>query len=166
MRPLLFVTALAAGLLVAGCNATSPATVAAAHFPKGASVCDHVHDVTSLEVARTGVINRENFGFPSSVDVGRYQARRVAGQICSLPRWPNGPIVCPDAWGPTYRLSFYDKGTLITLVDATPTGCPSVFSLTTGSLAPRQADAGFWRILGGAIGLHEATDSTFAGTMA
>jgi len=163
---MLLITALAAGVVVAGCNASSPATVAGAHFAEGASICGYVHDVTSLEVTRTDVINKETFTFPSSVDAGRGAARRVATEICSLPTWPKGAYFCPNAWGPTYRLSFFDKGTLIASVDATPTGCASVSPLSdTASMPSRRATMGFWKVLGKAVGLHGASASTFAGTL-
>jgi hypothetical protein len=168
MRTLLIITSLAVGLVVAGCNAQSPATWAGGgQFPKGASVCGYVHDVTSLEVTRTGVINKETFSFPSRVDVdSAASAWRVATEICSLPTWPTGRYFCTDAWGPTYRLSFFDKGTLVAAVDATPTGCASVYPPTsTGSMSPREASGSFWKVLGAAVGLHAATASTFAGTL-
>jgi uncharacterized protein YceK len=167
MRTILLITAFAAGLVVSGCSASNTATLAGTRFPKGASVCGYVHDVTSLKVTRTGVINKETFTFPSSDDIRHTSsAQRVATEICSLPTWPKGTYFCPDAWGPTYRLNFFDKGTPIAAMDATPTGCASVNPLanvTPGS--SRVANARFWKVLGAAIGLHGATASTFAGTM-
>ncbi len=165
MRTLLVAACLAGGLLVGGCTA-SPATHVLG-TTGAAALCGHVTGVTGLVVHRT-TINKERFGFPATVRVTSAKAARaVARAACALPKPPKGTRFCPNAYGPTYHLSFLSHGRAVARLEAAPTGCPSVtIGAGTSSPAGRQATGRFWRVLGAALGIAHASDATFAGTLA
>jgi hypothetical protein len=166
MRTFLAATALAAALVLSGCTTllgSSGVDLTSHHVDP--SLCGGVGQVTSLSVHRVA-INPERFGFPSGVLARGSAARAVARAMCELPKSPSGVRFCPDDWGPTYHLTFFDGSRVVSIDLATPTGCPNVLknanSATPVSLAPTGR---FWKALGRAVGVAGATEQTFAGTL-
>jgi hypothetical protein len=92
--------------------------------------------------------------------------------MCTLPRFPKGVFHCPAAFAVAYELFFSHvaPGTLpqlpqgfATKVTLAPTGCEPLSGIgATRWLATRP---GFYRVLGDAMGLHDASQATFAGFM-
>jgi hypothetical protein len=167
MRPLLVIAALGTALALGGCATT--AVVHPTADPSGAtarSVCSDAGAITSLVIHRTA-INPERFGFPSTVtDTNPASAQAVAAAACRLPASPSGVFSCPNAYGPTYRLAFYAKGSEVGVDVVAPTGCASVtVGAGTRSASGRAPDATFWSTLGGAVGVPAATQQTFVGTL-
>jgi hypothetical protein len=132
----------------------------------GSSLCGDVGRVTSLEVHRVA-INAERFVFPAWFRVTSASlAQAVAQELCSLPKAPTGVFYCPDAYGPTYHLTFFDKGSPISIDLASPTGCASVVEgSNTGTPLTLAPTGTFWKTLGAALGVPDASQLTFAGSL-
>jgi len=112
--------------------------------------------------------NHPKFSFTTPIVVTEQVAvRDAAFLLCGLPLMPSGPISCPADFGTSYIFRFYaarsDKVQLRTVLD--PDGCRTVTGLGRTRWAA-QAAPSFWRDLGNAIGLHDATNQTFSGTLA
>jgi hypothetical protein len=101
------------------------------------------------------------FRFPARVSItNASRARTVATAACRLPHFPPGVVNCPADVTLRYQLQFgtSDRRQLRAIAD--PFGCQSV----TGAGPIRRADSTFWRALGRAVGVTNATDATFTGT--
>jgi hypothetical protein len=74
--------------------------------------------------------------------VAAVRARKVAAEICALPRAPRGARSCPADIGMTYKLYFTAGSRHFGTVTARVTGCQQV----TGAGKPRTAvgHPGFW----------------------
>ena len=132
-----------------------------------APLCRDVPRVVRLSVTRIVVGpsgGQFAFDFPSRVSVDRASAaQEVARVACSLPVAPSGVRSCPAAFDVSYRLSFTvkeNKGTVRDILGLEPTGCQVV----NGLGAVRSVSERFYRILGSAMGLKNATSQRFAGT--
>jgi hypothetical protein len=164
MRTFFALTALASALVLGGCTYL---TGSGAHPTTGhqtSALCGDVSKVTSLLVHRVP-INPERFGFPATVRVtSASSAQAVARAVCSLPTAPSGVFSCPNEYGPTYHLTFFDKDSVVSVDLAEPTGCASVVEGSNTALAKDLTTTGqFWKALGTAIGVRGATQVTFAG---
>ena len=92
-------------------------------------------------------------------------ARAVATSACALPDVPKGVRHCPAGFAISYRLVFWvqgQKGRGDDLVVVNPTGCQSVTGL--GAVRTTSFGAGFYQLLGNAMGLRNASYHTFVGT--
>jgi hypothetical protein len=166
MRTLLAIAVLGSALVFAGCANGSPASDLELHARHVSPLCTDTRQVTSLVVHRD-TINPERFVFPTTVRITTASsARAVARALCSLPRAPTGARPCPNAYGPTYHLTFFDRGSVVSIDLASPTGCASVVEgSNTAKPIDLSATDRFWKELGAAIGVDRATQETFAGTL-
>jgi len=89
------------------------------------------------------------------------QARAVARSLCALPRMPSAPMPCPMDQGVSYRLDFAAGRASFPPVTAAAGGCNPV---TGAGPVRRAAAAGFWIVLGQAIGIKHAAGSALRGT--
>lgn len=101
--------------------------------------------LTSLLVKRVGVLpllRQEQSGVRGRSRVAAERAKKVAGEICALPRAPRGIRSCPIDIGITYKLYFTAGSRHFRPVTARVTGCQQV----TGAGKPRTASGhpGFW----------------------
>jgi len=130
----------------------------------GSGLCAQVPVVTRLTVARAAALpqNHLHFAFPAVVTVtGPAEARAVATSLCALPRMPSAPMPCPMDQGVSYRLDFAAGRASFPPVTAAAGGCNPV----TGAGPVRRAGpAGFWTVLGQAIGIEHAAGSALRGT--
>lgn len=128
------------------------------------SVCKVATEVASLRVQRGKLLNPTSFSFPSVVFVDvAAQARWVAKALCSLPRMTTGTVACPADFGLRYRLSFTTPKVVVTPVTIAPSGGEVVNGLPGVRWIVRSP--GFWRVLGSAMRLHQATVATFNGKL-
>jgi hypothetical protein len=89
------------------------------------------------------------------------EARAVARALCALPVMPSTPMPCPMDQGVSYRLDFAAGRASFPGITAAAGGCNPV----TGAGPVRRAgSAGFWTVLGHAIGLKRAAGSALRGT--
>jgi hypothetical protein len=127
-------------------------------------LCSDVAAVTRLAVTRVTALPRSHlhFTFPAGVTVtSPAEARAVARALCALPVMPSGVMSCPMDWGVSYRLDFAAGRTSFPGITAAASGCNAVH----GAGAVRQADsAGFWIVLGAAMGIKHAAGSALRGT--
>ena len=127
-------------------------------------LCSQVPAVTRLAVSRAVALpgNHLHFAFPAGVTVtGPAEARAVARALCALPVMPSAPMPCPMDQGVSYRLDFAAGQTSFPGITASAGGCNPV----TGAGPVRRAgSAGFWTVLGRAIGLKHAAGSALRGT--
>ncbi len=147
---------------------TSPATTAAS-TPVAASLtlCRTTARLDRLVVRRTDEFpqNQVRFSFPALVTVTRGASVRTAAKaLCDLPRMPSGTFHCPNDLGVSYRLAFGAPGRTLPPVEIDASGCEVVRGLGSTRWVARNLD--FWRVLGTAMGLVAADQSTFAGTPA
>lgn len=128
-------------------------------------VCGNTGQVGSLAVTRVILLkqNRLRFSFPARVTVSSpAKARAVADAACALPPMTNKPVACPADWGITYRLTFMTAaGRKLATAKADATGCATVSGLGGTRTAARSP--GFWRTLGGAMGLSHPGQEVFTG---
>jgi len=127
-------------------------------------LCSQVPAVTKLAVSRAVALpgNHLHFAFPAGVTVtSPAEARAVARALCALPVMPSAPMPCPMDQGVSYRLDFAAGRTSFPGIRAAAGGCNPV----TGAGPVRRAgSAGFWTVLGHAIGLKRAAGSALRGT--
>lgn len=166
MRALVGITTIAAALFLSACTtplAASTAATTTRHADR--SLCGEVGQVTSLSVHRVS-LNPERFSFPSDVRAHGSTARAVARALCSLPRSPSGVFFCASAWGPAYHVAFFDGSRVVSVDLVVPTGCASVLENWTSATQVALAPTGrFWKALGRAVGVTDATAEAFAGTL-
>lgn len=131
----------------------------------GAALCVDIPHLTSLTVRRLNAFpeNNERFSFPGQVTVGdQVKVRAVAKALCALPRPPRDTrYFCPIDLGISYRLTFAAEGRHYSPVSVKPGGCEEVSGLTSPRWAARSS--GFWRVLGKAMGITNATPAVFNG---
>jgi len=126
-------------------------------------LCGNVGAVDGGTVHRVGVLPADHleFSFPAREHLrSAAAARHLAAVICALPKVRPGTYFCPRDLGVAYTIVLRGPSTTARL-SARPWGCEWV----TGAIHSRWTDAAFWRALGEAIGLHQATRDTFAGTL-
>ena len=127
-------------------------------------LCSQVPAVTRLAVSRVTALPRSrlHFAFPAGVTVtSPAEARAVAKALCTLPVMPGGVMSCPMDQGVSYRLDFAAGRASFPGITAAASGCNAV----TGAGAVRRAgSAGFWTVLGHAMGINRAASSTLRGT--
>jgi hypothetical protein len=159
---------LAAGVAVSGCavlSSSSPPAPRSHHDT--VALCSGGKDVRTLVVTRH-LLNPGTFSFPASVTVKRERIiDRLVAAICSLPAEPLGARSCPIDVGPTYRLVFTTDDGRVAKVVTDPTGCATVsspsHSIGTKGFGFRETEPRFWRALGVAVGVKDATRQTFVG---
>jgi hypothetical protein len=137
----------------------APGGVAGRH-----GLCSQVPAVTRLAVSRVTALPRSHlrFAFPAGVTVtSPAEARAVARALCTLPVMPGGVMSCPMDQGVSYRLDFAAGRTSFPGITAAASGCNAV----NGAGAVRRAgSAGFWTVLGHAMGINRAASSALRGT--
>jgi hypothetical protein len=160
------------GVLVSGCGSAVP--VANQPAPSGsvspgaagAALCADIPHPTSLTVRRLNEFpeNNERFAFPARVKVGDpVKVRAVAKALCALPRPPRdvARYFCAIDLGISYRLTFAAEHRRYSPVSVKPGDCEEVSGLTSPRWAERSP--GFWRVLGCAMGITNATPAVFNG---
>lgn len=154
---LLVVSAASVGIAVSNAGGATPKK-----STSYVSACRVVDTATSLLVVRQVPPNPTSFSFPAVVPVRHPStAREVARALCALPVMPSGVFHCPADLGPTYWLYFAAPHVRVTKVDVDATGCETVKGLGTTRWIARSP--GFWKVVGGAMKITAATQSTFAG---
>lgn len=146
------------------CSALTACGSAAGTDPAGGSLCDNVGRVGRLVVKRVDLIpqNHPHFTFPAKVTVSDpVTARSIAHAVCALPAMPRGPMSCGADLGVTYQLSFAADGKQLPLVRAGGV-CTEVRGARQTRWTARSPD--FWQTLGAAMGIRQASFSTFEGT--
>lgn len=139
------------------------AAASAATIPQ-VDLCSVAVQVTSLRVSRGIPMNRETFSFPRLDFVkNEVAARSVAAALCALPPMPTGAIYCPADFGPMYSLLFSVAGSNVTDVRLDATGCEEVSGL--GAIRWLEENPRLFRVLGAAMSLKSATQSTFEGRL-
>lgn len=129
--------------------------------------------VAKVTVTRSKPLNPEHFTFPARTR-GTKPAlvRALAHALCALPKMPAGVQACPADWGVTYSLNFtlpkptssvVVGGDFISPVAVQATGCLVVKGL--GGTRWAMSRSKLFSVLGTAIGLQHATQSTFAGEL-
>ena len=158
------------GVLVSACGSVAPArnqpAPASSISPgAGASLCADIPHLTSLTVRRLNALpeNNERFSFPAHVRVGDpVKVRAVARALCALPRPPHDArYFCSIDLGISYRLTFAADGRQYSPISVKPGGCEEVSGLASPRWAARSP--GFWRVLGNAVGITNATPAVFSG---
>jgi hypothetical protein len=105
-------------------------------------------------------VNGLRFTFPATgVVTAASQVEAVARTLCSLPAFPDAPIVCPADFGISYDVQFSDGDDPRSPVEVHPSGCPDVLGLGRA----RWATPALWPILGAAMDMPRADQATFAG---
>ncbi len=132
------------------------------------SLCSVEGAVTTLTIDRDAVANSEMFLFPSRVNVSNVSAvRSVARSLCALPFFPKSVMSCPMDFGVDYALHFSEStndGVLqVGVITLDVSGCQSVTGMGAVRWAARSAS--FWRVLGNAIGVKDATSLSFVGKL-
>jgi hypothetical protein len=140
-------------------SATSPGDAG-----RTASLCKAVPHVDSLVVTRISTDTHFGYTFPAVVSVTRAaQARRVARAACALPPINRGVLACTVQYGASYQLTFGGRSGTGETIGFTPTGCETLTGLDSiRAIGPRQ---GFYRTLGSAMGLRDASRYTFIGAV-
>jgi hypothetical protein len=134
----------------------------------GAALCADIPRLTSLTVRRLNAFpeNHEIFSFPGQVTIGDpVKVRAVAKALCALPRPPQGVMryFCAIDLGISYRLTFAADGRHYLPVSIKPGDCEPVSGLASPRWAERSP--GFWRVLGNAMGISNATAAVFNGLL-
>ena len=130
----------------------------------GNGLCSQVPAVTRLAVSRVAALPQDHLHFvlPAGVTVpSPAKARAVAKALCTLPVMSGGIMSCPMDQGVSYRLDFAAGRTSFPGITAAAGGCNAV----AGAGAVRRAgSAGFWTVLGHAMGIKHAASSALRGT--
>ena len=130
-----------------------------------AYLCQVIPRVDRLIVTRHAPGNQFHFTFPAVVTVTNAAgARAVAASACALPDAPKGAQACPVEFAVSYHLVFAvrgEKGMGGEAIDVNPTGCQSVTGL--GTVREAMSSIAFFRLLGSAMGLKNASYLTFRG---
>jgi hypothetical protein len=160
--------ALVIGLGLAGCGrsqSVSPPTTLTAPSRSVAEFCRVVSRVDRLVVIRRAPANQFHFTFPAVVTVtSAVTARAVAVSACALPDAPKSAQACPAEFDLSYRLFFAvrgENGLGGEAIAVNPTGCQWVTGL--GTVREALYHVAFYRILGTAMGLRNASYMTFRG---
>jgi len=146
-------------------SATTPA-VTRSSTASSPALCQAAAHVDHLVVHRVDALpqNHLYFSFPATVTVTEAESvQDVASALCALPKMPPGIFNCPADFGISYNLTFSAAGQKFAVVSLEPSGCEEVQGLGPTRWIIR--NPGFWRVLGNAMGLPGATQSTFAGTL-
>lgn len=159
---------LATGLGLAACDSSPsvvPTTTSTARSNQVAYLCHVIPRVDRLIITRHAPGNQFHFTFPVVVTVtNAAAAREVATSACALPDVPTGVRHCPAGFAVSYHLIFWvqgQKGPGADLIVVNPTGCQSVTGL--GPARTTSFGAGFYQLLGTAMGLKNASYRTFVG---
>lgn len=157
---------LVTGLGLAACGSSpsaSPTTTSTGPSSQVAYLCRVIPRIDRLIVTRTALTNQFHFTFPRVVTVtNAAAAQAVATSACALPEAPKGAQSCPAEFAISYGLVFAvrgEKGLGGEAIDMNPTGCQGVTGLGTAREAMSRPD--FYRLLGNAMGLKNATYLTF-----
>ena len=157
---------------VAACGSSAPAGHAASGISGqlmsiGSGLCASAAQVDSLTVQRTGGLpgNHIRFTFPARETVrDAARARAVAQSACGLGQQPHTAVVrCPADFGIIYQLTFAAGSHRFTPVTVDATGCELVSGL--GPARSAATSTTFWRTLGTAIGIPQADNLAFRGTI-
>jgi hypothetical protein len=98
----------------------------------------------------------------SSADAAK--ARAVAQNVCGLGQRPHtAALSCPADFNIIYQLTFAAGSHRFTPVTVDATGCELVSGL--GPARSAATSATFWRTLGTAIGIPQANNLAFRGTI-
>ena len=156
---------LGTALLLSACGISSsrgPTTTAPS--AQTAYLCQVIPRVDRLIVTRHAPGNQFIFNFPAVVNVtSASSAQSVAKAACALPDASNTRL-CPAEFAVSYHLVFAvrgEKGMGGEAIDANPTGCQWVTGL--GMVREALSPVAFYRLLGNAMGLKNASDQTFRG---
>lgn len=159
---------LVTGLGLAACGRSqsgTPTTTSTAPSNQVAYLCQVIPRVDRLIVTRHAPGNQFHFTFPAVVTVtNAAAARAVAASACALPDAPKGAQACPVEFAVSYHLVFAvrgEKGMGGEAIDVNPTGCQSVTGL--GTVREAMSSIAFFRLLGSAMGLKNASYLTFRG---
>lgn len=127
----------------------------------GPALCAGVSQLRSLTVTRVVTLpNHLRFTFPARVRVtAPVRVRAVATAACQSPQMPRVMMTCPADFGVSYRLAFATAGRAYPDVTAAATGCAKLAGLES----IRQAQPGFWVILGRAMGVAAPDSQAFTG---
>lgn len=142
-------------------RAETRSSLASAH-----TLCAVASQVDRLVVRRTDAFpqNHVRFSFPRQVTVSdAARARSAARALCALPRMPSGTFHCPADLGIDYHLAFSTEHRSFRAVTVSATGCEEVSGFAGTRWVARTPR--FWRELGQAMGLPNADQHTFAGSM-
>jgi len=161
---------LAGAALIGACVGPSVSGAARVAAPRAsqhtATLCSVVSRVGSLSVQRTADDEHFGFTFPALVTVtSAARARIVARAVCDLPVM-RGRYSCPAEFAVSYELTFAargEKGIRGESVAFNPTGCETLTGL--GANRWIEPQPGFYATLGTALGLHDASRSTFVGAV-
>ncbi|HXY43810.1 MAG TPA: hypothetical protein VEH29_06460 [Acidimicrobiales bacterium] len=175
MRSVLVLTAAVLGAIGVGIGAMAaageaPLAAPASHTPvakapRASGICAEITSISGAVVDRVVALpqNHPTFSFPAVVPIeSAAAAQQVAELLCSLPAFPRGVMSCPVDVGISYNIVF-SVGASSETVSVNPWGCEGV----SGDISPRwlATSPSFWSELGSAMGLQNATRSTFAGTI-
>jgi hypothetical protein len=132
----------------------------------GSGFCSEIGTLTAARLERVVDLpeNHPSFVFPAEVRIDAADARAIARSLCALPAAPRGVFSCPMDAGIHYNLVFVAAGSAA-VVTIDPWGCEFTSGVLSPRWAARSAGGSMWRTLGSAIGLHDATSTTFAGTL-
>ena len=101
------------------------------------------------------------FPFPSVVFLTNASSVQDAAKaLCALPKLPTGVLHCPGDIGLDYHLTFSGTSRGFPTIVVPATGCQMVWGLGPTRWIARSP--GFWRALGKAMGLVNATYATFS----
>jgi hypothetical protein len=164
------------GVLAVAAVAASGSSAAAGHAATGSTgqltsagsgLCASTAQVDSLTIQRTGGLpgNHARFTFPARETVrDAAKAQAVAQSVCGLGQQPHTAVFrCPADFGITYQLTFAAGSHRFTPVTVNATGCQLVSGL--GAARSAATSTTFWRALGTAIGIPQATSLAFRGTI-
>lgn len=159
---ILSAAALALALITGGCGSAKPSSHVATLAASAAALCGPTQTVSRAQVVRLDADpgNHPNFAFPARVTISDpRQGEAVAKAICALPLMP-GKRYCPNDNGVSYRITFTgDSGAHVVNIQAS--GCREVRGL--GPVRWALTKPAFWNVLGTAMGLKDAANSTFTG---
>ena len=159
--------ALVAALGLSACGSASSTTPTTSPTNGVAYLCQVLPRVDRLIVTRKVAGNQFHFTFPAVVTVtNATAARRIASIACGLADAPKGAQACPVEFSIWYHLDFAvrgEKGMGGESIVVNPTGCQTVTGLDAVRTTAQRQD--FYQLLGNALGLKNAGQPTFAGTL-
>jgi hypothetical protein len=156
-------------IAVAACGSSAPAGHAATGqlTAAGPGLCASTARVTRLTVQRMGGLpgNHTRFTFPARETVSdAARAQAVARSVCGLGQQLHTiALSCPADFDIIYQLTFAAGAHRFTPVTVNATGCELVSGL--GAARSAATSATFWRTLGTAIGIPQADNLAFRGTI-
>jgi hypothetical protein len=128
------------------------------------NLCEGEGTFVPLSVGRSGARKTTTYAFPDHVvSNDRSHIKNFVQALCHLPAVPKGTTACPNDTGVRYTLRF-GREAIVRVSSAVidPGGCRTVAG--AGPLRWAINRPGFWTVFGAAIGLHNATNSTFIGS--